>query len=275
MKKKITISLDENILERIDILVKKWVEKNRSFVIENILKERFWDFQDITCIVFAYDYKWDNRKYPFDKPKSLLSIRGISIIHRQIQLLSKSGITDFIICVPENEKEVFEIEIISTFPWLQVSFLELPHEELTWRALRNVMENFKLKDNIIISNGDIYYGDLDIEKYYTYHKNQKSDFSFCLKFVMTPEQLWNVGINWNRILAFVEKPESKPTYLINSGLYITTRKFLEKHDYGEYLEKNFFPKLPEISNTIWYIYSWQWEHIQNDSAYERVNNQVL
>jgi metal-responsive CopG/Arc/MetJ family transcriptional regulator len=41
MKKKITISLDENILSRIDESVENGEGKNRSSVMENILKERY------------------------------------------------------------------------------------------------------------------------------------------------------------------------------------------------------------------------------------------
>lgn len=41
MKKKITISLEENILKKIDRHVEKGQGKNRSQAIENILQERF------------------------------------------------------------------------------------------------------------------------------------------------------------------------------------------------------------------------------------------
>lgn len=88
---------------------------------------------------------------------------------------------------------------------------------------------------------------------------------------MNPEQLWNVKIHWNKIIDFVEKPKASEMNLTNSWLYITSRDFLDKYNFWEYLERDYFPKLPEYWNTIWYIYSWEWEHIQNDSAYERIN----
>ena len=73
----------------------------------------------------------------------------------------------------------------------------------------------------------------------------------------------------------MEKPKASEMNLTNSWLYITSSDFLDKHDYWEYLEKDYFPKLPEYWNTIWYIYSWAWEHIQNDSAYERINGWLM
>ena len=271
MKKKITISLDENILGRIDESVKRLEGKNRSSVIENILKERYWEFLDMTAIIFAYDYKWDNRWYPFDKPKALLEVRNKTIISRQVEIFTKTGIKNVIIIIPDNTALDFKNELLLKFPNVNFQFLELDPEIKTWTALKKALELENTNKNLLISNWDIFYWDLDIEEYYNYHKTQKSDFSLALKFVLNPEQLWNVQINWNKIINFVERPKASQMNLTNSGLYITSRDFLNKHNFWDYLEKDFFPKLPDLCNNIWYIYSWEWEHIQNDSAFERVN----
>ena len=271
MKKKITISLDENILDRIDNSVKKMEGKNRSSVIENILKERYWEFVDVTAIIFAHDYKWDNRAYPFEKPKALLEVKKKTIISRQIETFTKTWIKNIILLIPENSIEEFKWELLLKFPHINFQFLELDPELKTWTALREALKLDNTSKNLLISNWDIFYWDLDIEEYYNYHKSQKSDFSLCLKFVLNPEQLWNVQINWNKIINFVERPKASQMNLTNSWLYITSRDFLDKHNFWDYLEKDFFTKLPDICNNIWYIYSGQWEHIQNDSAYERIN----
>jgi len=271
MKKKITISLDENILNRIDDSVEKWGWKNRSSVIEWILKERYWDFIDMTAIIFTHDYKWDNRDYPFDIPKWLLEVRKKTIITRQVELFSKFGIKNIIIIIPNNTLEQFQDELYSHFPFVNFEFLEQDPELKTWSVLKEALELDNTDKNLLISNWDIFYWNLNLEEYYNYHKEQKSDFSICLKFVLNPEQLWNVQINWNKIINFVERPKASQMNLTNSWLYITSRDFLDKNDFWDYLEKDFFPRLPNICNNIWYIYSWEWEHIQNDSAYERVN----
>jgi len=271
MKKKITISLDENILSRIDESVENWEGKNRSSVMENILKERYWDFVDVTVIIFAHDYKWDNRKYPFDIPKALLEVRKKTIITRQIETFTKTGIKNIIIIIPKNSTEQYKDELYLKFPHIKFELLELDSELKTWIALREALKLENTSKNLLISNWDIFYWNLDVEEYYNYHKSQNSDFSLCLKFVLNPEQLWNVQINGNKIINFVERPKASQMNLTNSGLYITSRDFLDKHDFWDYLEKDFFPVLPGLCNNIWYIYSGEWEHVQNDSAYERVN----
>lgn len=271
MKSKITISIEDSILSKIDEFVEKWNWKNRSQVIEDSLKEFYWDFSDMTAIIFAHDYKWDNREYPFSQPKALLEVRKKSVIFRQVELFTESKIKNLVITIPIWTKAQFENELKNKFHNIFIDFLELNPLTLTWDSLKTVLKKFNTNNNLIISNWDIYYWSLDLDSYYSYHKEQRSDFSFLLKFVKNPEQLWNVKINWNKIIDFVERPDANPFFLTNSWLYITTRDFLEKNNYGSYLEKDFFPHIAELGNIIWYIYSWEWEHIQNDSAYERVN----
>lgn len=271
MKKKITISLDNSILSRIDKNVLDWKWKNRSKVIEDILKERYWEYSDITCIIFAHDYKWDNRQYPFDIPKSLLEVRKKTIISRQVENFSQTWITNFIIIIPINSTNLFKTELVEKFPYFHFEFVEQESNLKTWEILKQALKKENTKKNLLISNWDIFYWNLKIEEFLNYHRDQKSDFSFCLKFVLNPEQLWNVQINWNKVIWFVEKPKVSEMNLTNAWLYFTSRKFLDKYDFWEYLEEDYFPKISKLGNIIWYIYSWEWEHIQNDSAFERVN----
>lgn len=271
MKEKITISLDENILAKLDTDVESGKWKNRSQIIETILKEKYWEFVDVTAIIFAHDYKWDNRKYPFDEPKALLKIKWETIISKQVNMFASAWITNIIILIPKKTSELFKTELFTKFRYVNIDLIELDPDLKTWAALREALKEPYASRDLIISNGDIYYWNLNLDDYYKYCKEQKWDFSLLLKFVMNAETLWNIQINGNKIIWYVEKPKASNLFLTNSWLYVTTRDFLDKHDFWDYLEYDFFPKLPSICNNIWYIYSWQWEHVQNDSAYERAN----
>ncbi len=275
MKKKITISLEESILERLDKTVKSWEGKNRSSVIEDILKEKYWEFADVTVIIFGHDRKWDNRQYPFTLPKPLLEIRKRTIADRQVDSFTKTGIKNIIYLIEPDSTQLFEDELLEKYPQINFDFVEIDPKLKTGEALKIWLKRKNTTKNIIIANGDIFYWNLDIEEYYNYHKEQNWDLSMLLKFVLNPEQLWNVAIHGNKIVWFVDRPKAKHTYLTNSGLYLTTRDFLDKQDFWNYIEHTYFPKIVETENVIWYVYSWEWEHIQNDSAYERVNGWLM
>lgn len=278
MKTKITISMDENLLLKIDNLVEKRYEKNRSQVIGKVLQEKFGEKIDMTTIIFAYDYKWNNRNYPFSVPKSLLEIRNKTIITRQVDMFVESWVKFIKIIIPKWDKKYFEKELKWKYIDIDLQFIELDKDLKTWTALKEALKTNIITKYIVISNWDIYAPKLDFRDYFDYHIEQKSDFSFCLKYILTnPEKLWNITINWNKISEFVEKPLLKNSYkyLTNAWFYITSKKFLSSIDIWEYLEYDTFPNIIDKWNIIWYIYSWEWEHIQDDESYERANGWQL
>lgn len=271
MKHKITIALDENILARIDREVNNWEVKNRSAAIQSHLVKFYWDFISTSVVIFAHDDKWDNRTYPFDIPKSLISVRWKNLVTRQLETFISLGITDIHITIPHWDSKIFISTLKLTFPHLKFHFYEVSSSTKTWDALRHILQNWFLWDTLIISNGDIFYGNLDIKKYLEFYQKNNFKFTFCLKFVMTPEQLWNVIIQWDTVIDFVEKPRANASYLTNSWMYITSKSFLEKNEFWSHLEEDFFPHICRQFHIWGFLYSWEWEHIQNDSTYERVN----
>lgn len=185
------------------------------------------------------------------------------------------GISDIHILIPQEEKKIFESTLKLQFPGNNFFFYEVAPHLQTWKALREVIENGTLWEKLFISNGDVFFGSLDISKYYEFFRKKAADFAMCLKFVMTPEQLWNVVIQGDKIIDFVEKPNAQASYLTNSGMYITSLKFLKKNHFWNYLEKDFFPNICNNFDVAWFLYSWEWEHIQNDSTFERVNGYLM
>jgi len=275
MKEKITIALEENILARIDREVKNWDAKNRSAAIQSHLIKFYGDYLSTSVIIFAHDYKWDNRDYPFSVPKALIWVRGKNLITRQIESFLVLGITDIHISIPSGESKIFESTLKLQFPHLVFHFYENDQSTQTWDALRYILKKWSLWDMLIISNWDIFYWSLDVKKYLNFYYENKYVFTFCLKFVMTPEQLGNVIIQGDKVIDFVEKPNANASFLTNSWMYITSKEFMEKHDFWSYLETDFFPHICRQFNVWWFLYSGEWEHIQNDSTYERVNWYLL
>jgi len=96
---------------------------------------------------------------------------------------------NIIICIPIGSLEKFKNELLPKFKNIQFQFLELDTNIQTGRALQEALKLNHTDEKLIISNGDIFYGNLNMEEYYNYFKEQKADFSFCLKFVFFPEQL--------------------------------------------------------------------------------------
>lgn len=279
MKEKIAITLDEDLLKEIDSLVYHGIWKNRSSVIENFLKKQIYERESdfIHSFIIAHDIKWDDSEYSYDKPKYLLEIEEKSVIFHQLKIMSLWWIKRVTIIVWKWNTEKFSENVDSFFPHMEIDYVEVDPLAKTWTAILEGLK--KLEKNaryLLITNGDTYIPDLDIDDFIKYHKFNKSNFTFVLKYLRTNiEKVWNVTIKWNLVEEFVEKPESENffRYLTNCGWYMVTRDFWDSLEYSwEHIEVDLFPEMVKKWNIYSYVYSQGWFHIQSDWEYELACN---
>lgn len=89
MKEKITITLEDDLLRSLDILVQNGVGKNRSQIIESFLREHMSENNRIHAIILAHDTKWDHGIYSYDVPKCLLDIDKNPVLFYQMKAMSQ------------------------------------------------------------------------------------------------------------------------------------------------------------------------------------------
>jgi D-glycero-alpha-D-manno-heptose 1-phosphate guanylyltransferase len=97
-------------------------------------------------------------------------------------------------------------------------------------------------NEILILNGDTYFP-VDLDKFYSFHAETKSDFSVALKRMNNFSRYGSVECSENTILKFHEKKFCKEG-LINGGLYLAGKKYIESRQFPEAssLEKDMLEK---------------------------------
>jgi NDP-sugar pyrophosphorylase family protein len=275
MKEKVAITLEDNLLATIDWLVGNGVGKNRSQIIESFLREHISEKNRIHALIMAHDIKWDNGPYRFDMPKCLLEIDGKSVLFHQLRAMSSGGIRRVTIIVAQGMIPLYEEYLVPFFPHLDIDFVEIDAEAKTGTALRAGYTSVRDAEYLLITNGDTYMPDIDVADYLEYHKANKSDWTFILKYIRTNvEKFGNVTIHGNHVEEFIEKPSTPDQYryLTNCGWYMVSHEFYKNLAYhGEHIELDLFPQLPKTWNILAYIYSKPWYHIQSDAEYELAN----
>lgn len=276
MKDKIAITVEKDIIESIDKLIKNWLGKNRSQVIEQFLKKQIYDEDSIHAFIIANDIKWDNWDYNFDIPKQLLKINKKSVIFHQVRLMSLWWINRITIIIPEWKIDLFKKDLEWFFPHIKIDFVEVAPEAKTWTAIKAWMKKLLEAKYILITNWDTYIPDLNLLDFIKYHKNNNSNWTFILKYIRTNlHKFWNVTIQWNLVSEYIEKPKSTNMfkYLTNCGWYLVTKEFWDSISYDwEWLETDLFPFLPSYWNIFAYIYPNAWWHIQSMWEYEMAYN---
>jgi NDP-sugar pyrophosphorylase family protein len=275
MKEKVAITLDDGLLSSLDGLVSNGVGKNRSQIIEAFLREHMSEKNRIHAIILAHDIKWDWGVYPFDLPKYLIDIEDKPVLFHQIRSMSQAGIRRVTVVIGNELTELYKEVLAPFFPHMEIEYVEVDTLAKTGIALRAGVANVTDAEYLLVTNGDTYIPDLDILDLLEYHKANKSDWTFVLKYIRTNiEKFGNVTIHGNHVEEFIEKPSTPDMYryLTNCGWYMVTRDFYDSLTYhGEHIEVDMFPELPEKGNILAYTYSKLWYHIQSLAEYEMAN----
>ena len=176
-------------------------------------------------------------------PKALVLLRGKPIIQHSLDLYSKQGLKDFIICIG-HKGEIIEdyFSSIENKPY-NISYSKSGEDAGMLKRIYDLKDNFD--DNIIITYGDTI-NNIDFQDLLKFHEDHKSQATIVSREIENHFGL--LDIKENKVRKFEEKP--KFTYYI--GTMILNKKVFDYMD-KELLDKKdgsgiilFFNKLMDL-----------------------------
>jgi len=269
MKERVTLTIDREILDKIDKIVDGLNIRNRSHAIELVLS-RHLNFKELKkALILCGGEGTRLRPITYEIPKSLVPVHGKPIIEHIFDLLKKYGVTDVILSVGYMKEKI--LKEVDSWSRLGLNITTVPESKPmgTGGAIRTAKD--KLPKTFIVSNGDEL-KKLDIMDMYETHKKNNALATIALTTVEDPSAYGVAKLDGNRIIEFVEKPkkEDAPSNLINAGFYILEHEVVEMIPKGFCsLEKQIFPKLAEQGRLFGFPFSGQWFDTGNLERYER------
>lgn len=249
MVKRITITIDHDILKRIDNMVDGKAIRNRSHAIENLILKSLSKTDVGTAIILAGGLGARLRPITYELPKAMIPIHGRPVLEHQIAMLGKYGIKDIMISLGHLHEKV------------QAYFGNGRDAHLTYLIEKNSLGTAGavyaakdlMKDTFVVCNVDTLL-DPNIPEILEFHKKQGKLATMILT---TAEHTSKAGVarmRGNSIIEFVEKPSHAESKLVNAGFYIFEtgiKKFLRKKGL---LEKTVFPALARNGQLAGYVY---------------------
>lgn len=269
MKERITLTIDEKILERVDRLVDGLSVRNRSHAIELILS-KYMNFRELkTALVLCGGKGTRLRPITYETPKALVPVHGKPLIEHIFDLLKKYDVNDVVLSVGHMKEKIMNEKDNWSRIGLDISFVEEQKSLGTGGPLRLAKD--RLTKAFIVSNGDEL-KNINIMDMYEAHKRNRALATIALTTVSDPSQYGVARLEGNRIIEFVEKPRKgkAPSNLINAGFYILEPEVTEMIPEGKCsLEKEIFPKLAKMGRLFGFHFSGQWFDTGNLDRYER------
>lgn len=263
MKERITLTIDREILEKIDGKVDGSVIKNRSHAVELLLIKAMSSNRIRKAIILAGG-EVDKHK----KISIMEMVQEKSLLEWNIKLLKRNGVKEITICIPKSRSDIME-KYTTASMGVEIKYFEEDHPLGTAGSIKALSE-FVTETTVVCYADDL--KKVDLDDMYVFHKNNDKTCTIALTTVDDPSNMGVALMNGNKIVAFVEKPskDNIPSMLINAGVFIIEPEILKFIPDGfSILEQDVFPKLAKHDELIGYIFSGQWLRIMTQSELEK------
>ncbi|MFH1439712.1 MAG: nucleotidyltransferase family protein [Candidatus Woesearchaeota archaeon] len=263
MKERVTLTLDTNLLIKIDKKVDGFKIKNRSHAVELLCLKAMGESAPKLGLILAGGKGTRLKPITDEIPKPLLPIQGKPVIEYTLDLFKKFGITKVLLSIGYMGNMIKEHFGDGRKYGIEIIYIEEDKPMGTGGPLR--LAKKYLTETFVMCNADEL-KDIDLDEMYMFHKENGAIGTIALTTVKDPSVYGVAKLQGNKILEFIEKPkkEEAPSNLINSGLYILEPDILKYipdnigDDKAVSIERDIFPKLAADNSLYGYHFAGQW-----------------
>ncbi len=269
MKERLTLTLEKDVLKKVDKTIDGYKVKNRSHAIELLIVKSLGVNVPRKAIILAGGKGTRLRPITYELPKALIPIKDKTLTEHLFDLFKKYGIQDIYLAVGHKKEKIIDHFGDGHRYGIKIRYIEEDEPLGTAGPLR--LGKTVLNEPFIVSNGDEL-KDIDIEEMFKVHKRNQALITIALTTVNDPSSYGVARLNGSQIVDFVEKPTkaAAPSNLINAGFYILEPSVIDMIGKGfQMLEKDIFPKVAKMGKLVGFPFSGQWFDTGNMKRYER------
>ena len=226
MKKKIAISLDSDILDKLNK-----VSNNRSKFIEDLLRDNFNSTK--TAVLLNGGSYEDN--LVDGKLKCLVKYDGEYLIKKQVNMLLSYGYNDIKLIASSSTYE----KIISELGYSFVKNLDFI-EDKTKKGSFSSLKNLDIDNDFLLVYGDVYFN-YDLNRFYDFHNSHNVNSILSIT-SSSDTKKGEVVIDGNDVISFSQN-EKSGSLIYSSSIFYFKSSVLNYS--GNDIELDLIPKLVE------------------------------
>lgn len=269
-RSRITITLDQGTLNKIDQLIDKNTIRNRSHAIEFALNQ-FLAKSVNKAVILAGGQGTSMRPYTYELPKSMLLVKGKPILEHLLIKLKKSGINEVILCIGYLGDKIKEYFGNGERFGIKLTYSEDTQEVHTGGALAKAKKYIR-DETFLVIHGDILF-DFSFNDFIDFHKKQGEIATVALTTVEKPTQFGQLTMQGTKLVNFYQK-EKQPnvkSYLIHGGIYAFEPEIFS---YFPTRQTNFslediVEKLIKSQKVTGFMFEGQWFDVGTPENYEK------
>ncbi|MBD3299975.1 MAG: NTP transferase domain-containing protein [Candidatus Moranbacteria bacterium] len=268
-RRRLTITLKENVLKMLDNYIDGSKIRNRSHAIEYILQNQLFS-KDVKVLILTGGKTIRLEALKQKTPKALAPIHKKALLEYTLERLAKAGLKNIIISTGKSAEGIKRYFKDGARFGVHLTYLADKQEKAG--NVRPLIEARKYldKSTFIVIHGDVL-ADIDYLEILNYHKQNKGFATMALTSIASPAK-WGVAyLQGNKILSFKEKPRQKvSSHLINAGIYVFNQRIFDylKPEYKN-LSREVMPLIVREGNLFGYSFKGKWYDVASEESYKR------
>ncbi len=255
-RQRVTVTLRDDLLRRLDNMIDKKSIRNRSHAIEEVLIDRFEKNFVRQAVILAggAGIEVNGRK----TSSVLVEVDGATLLEKNIKLLKKIGVTTFIIAAGDFQEDIYAV--LGDGGKMNIKVVYTGRDSGTAEVLRRAKDF--LVDPFFMINGDVSLGKIDLDNVVLFHKNSRRLATLAVSVADKSRVLGRVKLKGNRVTDFINGAKGEQlNFLASVGVYVFEPVICSLITFDKNsLEKDIFPKLAEDNELVGYVTSESWEH---------------
>ena len=253
-KQRISLTLDEQLVDQLDRTVNEGTYANRSQAVESLLRDGIKPQMVEKAVVLCGGDE--------DEPDCMIRVNEKPIVHHIVSYLDDAGVSHIYLATDTESPvlQYFNDHDINANAELTTLTEDTPAG--TAGALRDIDVN----DTILLINGDVLC-QVDLADMLNRHRETEYPASMALTTVEDPRPYGVVKVKGDRIIGFTQQPsdEEAPSNLINAGVYLLDPEIIENLPAADEKQQidieTVFNTLADEQRLQAYIYEGDWQDL--------------
>lgn len=258
MKSRLTITLEETILEKVDQFIDGQRIRNRSHAIEFLL-DKYFAPKVTTAVILAGGSSTGGEL------KTLTPLDNKPLIVHIVEHLQKHGVKHIIITTNNQGKKIEEL--LPTFFTNGITFSYLYEEKPlgTAGALKAAASHIH-DESFYVWSGDVF-TTIDLSALLKFHLQQHALITMSVKPRLTQATYDNVFIQGHTVVDFQKSKPEQEVSLVNAGVYVFGREALDliPTSVPAMLERDIFPTFAKSQKLVAFPFQGLWMEIALES----------
>ncbi len=268
-RSRITITLDSNLLKKIDRLIDKKKIRNRSHAIEYIITQ-YTQSSVHKAIILAGGRGTQLRPYTYEIPKPMLPVAGKPILEHLITQLRDNGITNIVIAISYLGDKIKKYFGNGEKFGVTITYSEEEENLLTGGALSKVKDQVG-QDTFLVIHGDIL-TDFSFSDFIQFHKNQNTVATVALTTSSAPTEFGQIKLHGTHLTKFyshTDQPGMK-SHLINTGIYALEPSIFNNFPQNKqkFALEDVIQELIDQQEVSGFVFEGSWYDVGNPENYE-------